>query len=111
MKGIYWDSGVDLNQNHMWNMFPLVKTVLFGDKPVKGEGRSLNAEVSWVGGSWSLRNTGPELPYFIPVDMVQNKELALGYSCREAGMRSQTPGLMTLADCIMSVLGITRDQY
>lgn len=51
MKGIHWDNEVDPNQNHMWNMFPLVKTVLSGDMPVKGEGSSLSAELSlgwWV---------------------------------------------------------------
>lgn len=31
--------------------------------------------------------------------MVQNKELVLGQSCRDAGMGNQTPGLVTLADC------------
>lgn len=43
---------MDLNQKHMWNTFVLVKTVLPGDLPVKGEGSSLNTEV--LLGQWVL---------------------------------------------------------
>lgn len=80
MQGIHWDE-VDPNQKHMWSIFALVKTVLSGDVSVRREGSSLNAEVSlgpWVGGSWSLRNVGPEFPCFTAVDVEQNKELRLG---------------------------------
>jgi len=37
----------------------------------------------WVGGSWSLRNARPEVPWLTAVEMVQNKELVLGQSCKE----------------------------
>lgn len=39
----------------------------------------------WAGGSWSLRNTGPEFPCFTAVDMVLSKELGLGQSWDRGG--------------------------